>query len=80
MLNVSDGNTVSRRSLEEFLEEKYPGRFSKTTLKSTAQNINATWTSSDHLAGRVDGVIKVVLTTWRPGSIFNSIQTPEMPC
>lgn len=52
MLAVPEGTTVPRRALEEFIEQKKPGRFSKATLKSTAGNINATWTRSGHLTGR----------------------------
>jgi hypothetical protein len=43
---------ISRTAMEAFIEHLNPGRFSKATLKSTAQNINATWTSSGHLQGR----------------------------
>jgi len=41
--------------MEGFLDAQEPGRFSKATLKSTAQNINSSWThyQSGHLAGRV---------------------------
>ena len=48
-----DGATISRESLEEFIDNQEPGRFSKATLRSTAQNINSTWTKSGHLCGRV---------------------------
>lgn len=53
ILQFSEGATITRESLEEFLDARVPGRFSKATLKSTAQNINATWTKSGHLRGRV---------------------------
>ena len=46
------GSPVSRNALEEFLDELEPGRFSPATLKSTAQNLNSTWTKSGHLRGR----------------------------
>ena len=52
ILGFEEGATVSREVLEEFLEAQEPGRFSKATLKSTAQNINSTWTQSGHLYGR----------------------------
>ena len=48
-----EGSAVSRESLETYIDNREPGRFSKATLKSTAQNINATWTQSGHLTGRV---------------------------
>jgi hypothetical protein len=52
ILKFPEGATITRKSLEEFIENEYPGRFSRATLKSTAQNINSTWTKSGHLYGR----------------------------
>jgi hypothetical protein len=48
--------------MEEFIDAQEPGRFSKATLKSTAQNINSSWTQSGHLTGRVR---KVRPVRWR---------------
>jgi hypothetical protein len=56
ILTIREGNSVMREDLEEFLDSKEPGRFSKATLKSTAQNINSTWTQSGHLKGKVKKV------------------------
>lgn len=53
ILKQAEGATVSRIAMENFIDAHDPGRFSKATLKSTAQNINASWTSSGHLQGRV---------------------------
>ena len=47
------GAIIFRESVEEFIDNQQPGRFSKATLKSTAQNINSTWTQSGHLSGKV---------------------------
>jgi hypothetical protein len=44
---------ITREKLEKYIEEKQPGRFSKATLKSTAININSTWTQSGHLEGKL---------------------------
>lgn len=52
LLPLEAGVLSRRESLEEFIEKIMPGRFSKATLKSTAQNINSTWTKSGHLIGR----------------------------
>jgi hypothetical protein len=52
ILKFSKGATITRQALEEFIDSQAPGRFSKATLKSTAQNINSTWTKSGHLSGR----------------------------
>lgn len=41
-----------RESLESFLEGLQPGRFSRATLRSVAQNIAGSWTQSGHLQGR----------------------------
>ena len=53
ILKLPESTTVTRESLEEFIDSQEPGRFSKATLTSTAQNINSTWTKSGHLLGRV---------------------------
>ncbi|OPY81325.1 MAG: hypothetical protein A4E70_01343 [Syntrophus sp. PtaU1.Bin005] len=53
ILRFPEGTIINRVSLEEFIDDQEPGRFSKATLKSMAQNINSTWTKSDHLSGRV---------------------------
>lgn len=53
ILKFPTGATVPRESLEDFIDSRESGRFSKATLKSTAQNINSTWTKSGHLHGRV---------------------------
>jgi hypothetical protein len=53
ILRFPEGSGIAREAMEEFIDTQEPGRFSKATLKSTAQNINATWTKSGHLRGRV---------------------------
>jgi hypothetical protein len=50
------GAMVHRTALEEYLDALMPGRFSAATLKSVAQNLNASWTYSGHLAGKVKKV------------------------
>ena len=56
ILNIAEGTVITRESIEDFIDAQKPGRFSKATLKSTAQNINATWTKSGHLNGRAKKV------------------------
>jgi hypothetical protein len=53
ILRSPEGVTVARESIEKLIEDTYPERFSRNTLKSTAQNINSTWTKSGHLSGRL---------------------------
>lgn len=53
VLSLQEGATVTRETMEEFIDAQEPGRFSKATLKSSAQNINSSWTQSGHLVGRV---------------------------
>lgn len=53
ILKAGVGGTVTRESVESFIESRNPGRFSAATLKSAAQNINSTLTQSGHLDGRV---------------------------
>ena len=65
--NHSPGQIVSRQALEKFIDSQEPGRFSKATLKSTAQNVNSTWTQSGHLKGRAQKVRTQAQAT--PGSV-----------
>ncbi len=67
ILNFHEGATISRIALEEFIEHQEPGRFSKATLKSTAQNINSSWTQSGHLSGRARKIRERTIAT--PGSV-----------
>ena len=53
ILRFPKGATITSDSLVEIIGSQQPGRFSKATLRSTAQNINSTWTKSSHLQGRV---------------------------
>ena len=53
VLRLEEGKGFSRESMEEYLEEQYPGRFSKATLVSTAQNLASSWAQTGHLQGRV---------------------------
>jgi hypothetical protein len=62
-----EGVAVTREALEEYLETTFPGRFSNATLKSTAQNLNGTWTSSGHLSGKARKVRAHTAAT--PGSV-----------
>jgi hypothetical protein len=52
ILKAPEGSAITRDLVEERIDSLEPGRFSKATLKSTAQNINASWTKSGHLTGR----------------------------
>ncbi len=67
ILKCPEGTVINRESLEEFIDCQEPGRFSKATLKSTAQNINSSWTKSGHLSGRVKKIRTHPTPT--PGSI-----------
>lgn len=53
VLKLTAGQSFSREALEDYLDEKYPDRFSQATLSSTVRNIASTWTQSGHLIGRV---------------------------
>lgn len=67
VLGFQEGATVTREAMEEFIDAQEPGRFSKATLKSTAQNINSSWTQSGHLEGRARKVRARAVAT--PGSV-----------
>lgn len=67
ILGLQDGEPYQRESLESFIDQLEPGRFSKATLKSTAQNIAGTWTQAGHLYGRVKKTRRFVKPT--PASV-----------
>lgn len=50
--STPDGVKVSREAMEAHIETLFPDRFSPATLKSTAQNLNSSWTKAGHLSGR----------------------------
>jgi hypothetical protein len=52
ILGLSQGTTITSQDSEAFIEQNNPGRFSPATLRSTAQNINSSFTQSGHLSGR----------------------------
>ena len=56
VLKSPEGSTINREALEKFIDDIEPERFSKATLKSTAQNINSTLTKSGHLTARSPNV------------------------
>ena len=67
VLAFDEGSTVSRGALEVFIDNQEPGRFSSATLKSTAQNINSSWTQSGHVTGRSRKVRSRAIAT--PGAV-----------
>lgn len=71
LLEKKVGAVIPRASVESLLEAKNPGRFSKATLKSTAQNLNASFTKSGHLVGRATKTRALAPST--PGSVTFSL-------
>ncbi len=65
--NHNEGEIVDRLDLETYLEEKSFNQYSKSSLKSITQNINATWTKSGHLQGRAKKIRTKATAT--PGSV-----------
>lgn len=49
ILQFPESNVLTSEMMEEFIKAKEADRFSKATIKSTAKNINSTWTQSGHL-------------------------------
>ena len=58
---------LKRETMEAFVVSLYPDRYSPATLKSTAQNINASWTKTGHLSGRA--IKKRTQAKPTPGSV-----------
>lgn len=56
LLGLPPGAPLSREAMEAWIDHPEPGRFSPATLRSTAANINASWTQAGHLTGRVHKV------------------------
>jgi len=56
ILNLPLGAVLRRVDMEQLFADRYPDRFSPSTLKSLAQNLNATWTHAGFLCGRVKKV------------------------
>lgn len=56
ILSQEEGYIVVREDLEHFIEQRHLLRFSKSTLKSAAQNINSTCTQAGYTVGRVKKV------------------------
>jgi len=77
VLEFQEGATVSREALEEFIDNQEPGRFSKATLKSTAQNINSSWTQAGHLSGRVRKMRSRAVPT--PGTVSFALLLGYVP-
>lgn len=66
VLNAEVGTTVTPEQLEDLLNERAPGRFSETSLRSIARNALSSWTQSKHLTGKVKKMRKRAAAT--PGN------------
>ncbi len=60
ILQQPPGTTITRDWTEQHIEACWPERFSPTTRRSAAQNINGTLTKSGHLRGHVKKVRTLV--------------------
>jgi hypothetical protein len=63
ILTLPEGTVVTQEVMATHIDDMEPGRFSPATLKSTAQNVNGTWTQSGHLKGRVRKIRTRVIPT-----------------
>ena len=52
MISRPVGSQVPRSDLEDQIQSRFPGRFSDTTLRSTSQNLNASWAQAGYTRGR----------------------------
>lgn len=53
MISHPEGSQVSRSDLEAQITKLYPDRFSAITLRSTSQNLNASWAQAGFTQGRI---------------------------
>ncbi|MCP5179016.1 MAG: hypothetical protein H6994_03795 [Pseudomonadales bacterium] len=56
VLSQPVGGVVRRETVEAYISQSFPDRFSPASLKSFAQNISGSWTSGGLLSGRVQKV------------------------
>ena len=56
ILGLEVGTSIISSNIEEFIQTKFPDRFSANTLRSVSQNIGSSWTQSGHLEGKVKKV------------------------
>lgn len=63
---LAEGSLVTRQTMEDYLEQLDPGRYSTGKLASNAKNLNSTWTQSGHLVGRINKIRSSVVPT--PGN------------
>ena len=67
VLDLPLNTSITSENTEIWIDEIYPWRFSKVTLRTLAKNINSTWTQVGYLNGKVNKIrVKAVAT---PGSI-----------
>ncbi len=67
ILKFDKNEVITRKALEEYIDSKDPGHFSRATLSSTAQNLNSTWTKSGYLIGKAKKTRAKAMAT--PGSV-----------
>ena len=53
IINMERGIVITRENMEHYLAGVDSSRFSKATLRSTAQNVNTSWTRAGHLKGHI---------------------------
>ena len=53
ILTLQVGAVAHKAEMEQFIERKFPDRFSDGMLQSLVRNIRSTWTQSGHIAGRL---------------------------
>ncbi len=53
ILPVPVGTETHKAEMEQFIEKKFPDRFSSAMMRSLIQNIRSTWTQSGHLEGHL---------------------------
>jgi hypothetical protein len=51
LLDLEIGVDIQPGPLEAYLEDRFPGRFSKSTVGSVARNLRSSWTQSGHIKG-----------------------------
>ena len=60
IIETPEGGTLTAKSFEEIIEDKYPGRLNPKTLASAGRNVASSWTQSGHLQGKKEKTRRMV--------------------
>jgi len=60
IIETPEDGTLTAKSFEAIIENKYPGRLNPKTLASAGRNVASSWTQSGHLQGKKEKTRRMV--------------------